>query len=293
MTEKTPAPVKPTTLWLRPDQIKVPDVRVRASWDNEMLSMFKDSIKAMGIREVIIVIQEGQVYWLVDGAHRKEEAELQHIAKVLCVVMPGTLKDVHLQNLALNRLRGKTKASEMAMVVGELADHFNTSIEEIEKKTGLKRDYIEKMLVVSRVDPEVLEALDSERISVGMAYEIGQVPDKDAQVRLLIQAKTYEKLTVKDMHDIVQETIRIMNLPKGQAQAPPPGTIPPATVKCHFCEIDRELKQVRGFNVCQACFAIAYQAVRAAMAAQPAQQEPAREVLAQSQIQAKGEEGGP
>ena len=291
---KSKAPVeKPRVLFLKLEQIKVPDVRVRASWDNEMLAMFKDSIKAMGIIEPIVVIKEGQEYWLVDGAHRLEEAQLQNVAKVQAVTMPGTMQDVHLQNLALNRLRGKTKASEMAMVVKELSDRFDVDLDTIAKRTGLKRDYVEKMLVVSRVHPEVLAALDAERIPVGMAFEIGRVPDLAVQERLLIQAKTYEKLTVLDMRDIVDETIRIMNAGVGSNPTPPLATIPESTIKCHFCEKDREMKQIRGFNVCQHCFAIGYAAVQATLREQAEREEARSKASPQSEKQATEPPGGP
>jgi hypothetical protein len=70
------------------------------------------------------------------------------------------MKHIFLWNLQLNQLRGKTKASEMAMVIHELQEKHGTTIEEIEKRTGLKRDYIEKMLMVSRIYPEIMDALD-------------------------------------------------------------------------------------------------------------------------------------
>ena len=275
-TEKPKQKEKPKTIWLKLDQIKVPDVRVRASWDNEMLAMFKASIGSQGIVETIVVVQDREDYWLVDGAHRLEEAQLQNIPKVLCVVWPGTMKDAHMKNLMLNRLHGKTKASEMAMVVGELTQKFKASIEDIEKETGLKRDYIEKMMVVSSVHPEVMEALDSEKISVGMAYEIGRVKDWEVQRRLLIQVKTYEKLTVKDMHDIVDETLRILSAPKTEGQPTPFAVAPPITIKCGFCDQDRLPKEVRGFNICQGCFAISYEAVRMHMAEQAERNKPAQ-----------------
>jgi ParB family chromosome partitioning protein len=292
MTESVKRKEKPRTIWLKPDQVKVPDVRVRASWDNEMLAMFKASIAAEGIQQTILVVQDQEDYWLVDGAHRLEEAQLQNIPKVLCVIWPGTMKDAHMKNLMLNRLHGKTKASEMAMVVGELTQKFKATMEEIEEKTGLKRDYIEKMMVVSRVHPEVMAALDSERISVGMAYEIGRVPDPEVQERLLIQVKTYEKLTVKDMHDIVDETLRIMNSPKAKDQPTLFAVPSPITIKCHFCEQDRLPKEMRGFNICQGCFAISYDAVRRQLAAQAAQTPSAQIPPQPSNAQAE-EKGSP
>jgi len=260
---------KPKLVNLKPTQIKIPDVRVTSSFEPELLSMFRDSIKAMGIVEPIVVLKEGEDFWLVDGLHRLQEAQLNNLPRVQVVAIPGSLKDVYLKNLMLNRLRGKTKASEMCKVVKHLENEFKMTMEEIAKETGLKRDYVEKMMIVGRVREEVLKDLDSERISVGHAYEIGRIEDPDVQLRLLIQCKQYD-LTVDALRDIVTETIKIMK-ERDESPTPTPGPtpLPPATIQCHLCELERPIKTVKGFNVCQWCFSIAYEAISKAKAAMP------------------------
>jgi len=260
---------KPKMVSLKPTQIKVPEIRVTSSWEPELFAMFKDSVKAMGIVEPIVVIKDGEDHWLVDGLHRLEEAQLNNMSRVQAVVLPMTLKDVYLKNLMLNRLRGKTKTSEMARVVTHLEQEFKMDMDSIAKETGLKRDYVEKMLVVGRVRAEVLKDLDAERIGVGHAYEIGRIEDQDVQLRLLIQTRQYD-LTVDALRDIVDETIKILQKRTETPNQPPgPTPLPPPTIKCHMCDIERDIKQVRGFNLCQWCFSIAYEAIQKAKAAMP------------------------
>jgi len=252
---------------LKPTAIKIPDVRVTSSWEPELLTMFKDSIKAMGIVEPIIAIQDKDDFWLVDGLHRLHEAQLNNQPRVQVAVIPGNLRDVYLKNLMLNRLRGKTKASEMVKVVKHLETEFKMDMDSIANETGLKRDYVEKMMVVGRVREEVLQDLDAERIGVGHAAEIARIRDPEVQLRLLIQCKQYD-LTVKDLADVVTKTLEILaereKAGGGQPTAPP---IPPATIPCHLCDIERPIKTVKGFNVCQWCFAVAYEAVQKAKGA--------------------------
>lgn len=258
---------KPRLINLKPTEIKIPDVRVTSSFEPEMLSMFKESIKAMGIVEPIVVVKDKEDYWLVDGLHRLQEAQLNNQSRVQVVALPGGLKDVYLKNLMLNRLRGKTKASEMCLVVKHLENEFKMSMEEIAKETGLKRDYVEKMMIVGRVREEVLKDLDSERISVGHAYEIGRIEDPDVQLRLLIQCKQYD-MTVDALRDVVTETIKIIKERNENPDRPTgPTPLPPATITCHLCELERPIKTVKGFNVCQWCFAISYDAIQKAKAA--------------------------
>jgi ParB-like chromosome segregation protein Spo0J len=268
MSSKEKVKDRPRMMSVKPSQIKIPDVRVTSSWDPELLGMFRDSIKAMGIVEPIVAVEEKGELWLVDGLHRLQEAQLQNLPRVQVVAIPGSLRDVYLKNLMLNRLRGKTKTSEMVMVIKKLEQEFKMDMDTIARATGLKRDYVEKMLVIGRVRPEVLADLDAERIHVGHAYEIGRVEDPDVQLRLLLQVKQYD-LTVSDLRDVVDSTLKILNERKASPDsATVPMPIPPATIKCHFCDLERPVREVRGFNLCQTCFAIGYEAVRAAKAAQ-------------------------
>jgi ParB-like chromosome segregation protein Spo0J len=243
-----------------------------------MLVMFKASIKAMGIVDKPIIIQEKEDLWLADGLHRLQEAQLNSEPRIQVVIFPGTLKDVYLKNLALNRLHGKTKISEMVRVVKKLEEDFKMDMEAIANQTGLKRDYVEKMMIVGRVRDEVLRDLDAEKIGVGHAAELARIEDPDVQLRLLLQCKQYD-LTVKDLRDIVDQTLALLK----EREEKSPGTtgpmpLPPSTIKCHLCELERPIPQVKGFNVCQHCFAIAYEAIQKAKAAMAPPQQPLERV---------------
>jgi len=261
MTDIEKSSMRPKLRLVDPKDILVPEVRVTSTWDPELLDMFKKSVEAMGIQQPLLCVQENERLILVDGLHRLEEAKLQNLPKVQVVVIPGDMKQVLLKNLMMNRLRGGTKASEMVKVLTTLnKDHGMTS-EDIARETGLKRDYIEKLLETSRATREVLEALDREEIGVGHAWEIARVPDKDVQLRLLAQVFTY-RLTVKDLHDIVNDTLEILKKreeQKPQPKAPEPTSIP--TVRCHLCELEWPVRKVVGINICMGCYGIAHEAI--------------------------------
>jgi len=247
---------------IQPSRIRIPEVRVTSSFDPEVLDLFKSSIKAMGVAQPLLVAYDGKDYWLIDGLHRLQEAKLQDMKRVPCAIIEADMKTVLLQNLALNRLRGTTKASELIHVIGELDRKYGISIDEIAKRTGLKRAYIEKLLTVTKASPKVLEALDREEIGVSHAYEIARVQDPDVQERLLAQTKMYS-IKVRDLHDIVDETIRILReraLTPVQAAAQPPRIMD--TIKCHLCGEEWPIERVRGFNICLRCFGLALETIR-------------------------------
>jgi ParB-like chromosome segregation protein Spo0J len=278
MSQKEASRQKMKVVMVDPKEIKEPDVRITSTWDPELLEMFKGSIEADGIQQPLILIREGENLWLVDGKHRKDEALLQGIPKVPCVIMDGTMKQVMTRNLYMNRLRGGIKASEMIKVMRWLRDHEGMNSEQIQKETGLKRDYIEKLLECTKAVPEVLEALDREEIGVGHAWEIARVENKDVQLRLLAQVFQY-RLSVKDLHNVVDDTLEILRKREEEAKNPqPPNPVLIPKIRCHGCEEEYPIKKVVGVNLCVNCYGLLVEAVREArkkgiMPEKPTQQQ--------------------
>lgn len=226
-----------------------------------MLKMLSASVDADGIQVPLSIINEGDNFWVVDGKHRREEAMLKGIAKVPCMVIEGSMRQVMTRNLYLNRLRGGTKASEMVKVIAWLQNHEKMSIDQIRKETGLTQDYVEKMLQCSKAQAEVLDELDQEHIGVGHAWEIARIQDRDVQLRLLTQVLQYH-LTVKGTKEVVDGTIEILNARKtDQAGPTAPVSMQVPTIKCHACEQDWPVRKVVGVNLCIVCFGMLQDAV--------------------------------
>jgi len=262
---------------LSPKHVLVPDVRVTAAWDPELLEMFKRSIRDMGIQAPIVCVEEDGKFWLVDGLHRLDEAKLNNQRSISVAVVSGTMRDVLLKNLVINRLRGKTPPTQMAKVVSELHHKYKMGFAQIAKETGLRQDYVEKMVQVCSATPEVLEALDREEIPVGVAWEISRVPDRAVQGRLLAQARHF-RIKVDDMRDIVEETLRILAEKRKEPEKPLPTEAPkPPTAKCQFCGQEHLIAQVAGAVLCRRCFGIAYDHIQELLAKRQHYDREARE----------------
>jgi ParB-like chromosome segregation protein Spo0J len=250
--------------WIDPKVLKVPDVRITSTWDPAMLEMFKKSVAAEGIQSPLTVVQEGEDLWIVDGLHRQQEALLKGIPQVPCVVFQGTMRQVMTKNLYMNRLRGGIKASEMIKVIDWLTTNQGMNSEAIQRETGLKRDYIEKLQLTARAVPEVLEALDKEEISVGHAFQISRIQEKDVQLRLLAQIFQY-RLTVKDLTTVIDDTLELL---KRRAQETPPDPaqqpVLMAKIRCHACEEEYQIKRVTGVNLCINCYGLLMDAIKQA-----------------------------
>jgi ParB/RepB/Spo0J family partition protein len=237
-------------------EIKIPDVRVTSQWDNELLEHFKASIRAVGVVAPIIVVHDMDGYCLVDGLHRLQEAQALGEKEIKAYVFKGSIAQVHLLNLQLNHMRGKTPPTQMAKVVRELQEKHGLQVWEIAQKTGISKDYIQKLLDIARCHPLVLEALDNGDIKVGHAYEISRIPDHEIQLKVLYQQLTY-RWTVQDLKDHVDNVLKLLQeRAQGQPQSPqkPPREL--VKIQCDVCGSEHPAKIMVSKILCPACMGV-------------------------------------
>lgn len=250
---------------LDPHNIEVPKLRMTARWEPELYELFKASIADSGIDKPICCVQDGDKFILWDGKHRLDEALMNGINPVECLVIEGTMKDVKLRNIKSQVLQGGKKASELIALIGSLQKDDGMTLTEIQKETGLSEDYVSRALKITSAIPEVLETLDEERISIEHAFQISRVTDRDAQLRLLGLVKRFD-IKAKEMKAIADETNeRLVEKGKAQAQQRPPSPIPIPVVECALCEQKFPVNQMRGINVDAKCYVYAKEHIDALM----------------------------
>jgi len=237
-----------------PHQIKVPEIRVTAQFDEELYAQFKESIKAVGQITPPICYKVEEELVLCDGLHRIQEAIGNGDATIEVVVIPGDMIDVLTKNIFIDHLRGKTPVSEMVKVIGALYQEYNLDPEQIKEKTGLTREYIEKLIKISTASPSVQQALDQGIIGVGHAFEIARLPYPIQQDELIAKQQVY-RFPVKDIKDLIDQTLREM---ENIATPGPAETVteprPIATYHCEGCKQEVEPRYLRPVMVCPTCF---------------------------------------
>jgi len=244
------------------DRIEIPEVRVTSVFDEETYSLFKQSIQEVGALQPILVAHDGETYWLIDGLHRLQEYKLNNRRSIPAAVIEADLTEVMLQNLSLNRLRGRTDPVEMLEVISHLYHKLDLEIEEIARRSGLSRSYVERLIKISHTSPSTISALKEGLIREGHAYQISRIQDFDKQDQILSTIIKY-RLTVKATKEFVDKVIEYMNRPppkEGEESLPEEERIP--LITCHFCGEAYPEKYVRGWIICAFCHPIAIKAIR-------------------------------
>lgn len=268
-TEKQPTQTPATEIRAVPvDQVTVPEVRVTAIYDEETLQLLKRSLNTAGTINPIIVVETETGYEVVDGLHRWEEALNRGDKTIDAVVYQGGPEESLMLNLILNKLRGKTRASEMVQVIGKLYHDHGLDSEAIQERTGLTRDYIERLMQISEASPSVLEALDAERIGVGHAFQVSRLPSFIQQDEVMAKYQVW-RFTVRELQEQVDGVLRDMELLQSQPVAPPAASPPPRhPYFCEGCREEQALKDLRPVNLCPECFTQVWRIGRARLADQ-------------------------
>lgn len=239
---------------INPKEIKVPELRVTAQFDEELYQQFKDSIKTIGqITPPICYEIEGELV-LCDGFHRLQEAIANGESTVKVVVIPGDMADVLTKNIFLDHLRGKTPVSQMIKVIKTLYQEYHLDSDQIKEKTGLTRDYIEKLIRISTASPVVQEALDQGVIGIGHAFELSRLPYAIQQEEVIAKHQVW-RFTVRELQEQVDAILQQMELIKqAPPQAPPTEPRKPPQYSCEGCHQIVESRYLRPVMLCPNCF---------------------------------------
>lgn len=237
-----------------PKTIKVPEVRVTAQFDPDLYEQFKESIRAVGQIAPIICYEVGEELVLCDGLHRLEEAIKSGEKTVDAVVIPGDEVDVLTKNIFLDHLRGKTPVSQMVKVIGALYTEYNLDPDQIKEKTGLTREYIEKLIRISQASPVVQESLDQGIIGVGHAFELSRLPYAVQQEEVIAKHQVW-RFSVKELKEQVDMVLAEIQKLDKQAPLPPPTEPPtPRVYHCEGCKLEVEPRYLRPVMLCPDCF---------------------------------------
>jgi hypothetical protein len=151
----------------------------------------------------------------------------------------------------------------MIMVIKALWKDFNLDSEQIAAKTGMTRDYVEKLQKLSELTPMVLASLDEEGIGVGHAHALTRIKDPIVQETVLHQQELY-RWAIKELEEYIDGVLAIQ-----QKRKETPGSEAPAEpykFRCTYCGGEFEAHEVASPTTCRGCSGIMFGAISAARA---------------------------
>jgi ParB family chromosome partitioning protein len=231
--QKEPEPDRIVQLGL--DLINVPRERVTSVWDPAIEEEFLESVRTKGILEPITVMEIDGQYWLIDGLHRLQAAELLKMTSIPARVIKGSLEELLIQNIIRNRQRGKSNPAQEAEVLSLLVEKKGFPLETAAKQLGMSESWAKKLLKIATLPEPVKDQLKHGKIPVTGAVYLADLPRVEDQINVARDAEFYN-------YSAEQIKTRVYQLLNPDVE-PQPGEITftaegkPARVPitCHFC----------------------------------------------------------
>lgn len=233
-----------------PRVLVIPEIRVNAVIPDDVREDFARSIRELGIEEPPLVYDTGEQLVVIDGRHRVEQAIASGKDRIQVFVRVGTLQDAVLANLKTNQLRGRPDPVDLVNVIKFLVDEELLTSDDIARRTGMSRDYIERLQWVGSTSAQVLAAFKEGRIGVGAAYVLARIEDEAVRLRLLDQCLAFG-WSVKQLEEYRDEAAKIAQEP--EVLPAPVAQQLPQLLTCEVCRQDHAPDQVVHKPICREC----------------------------------------
>ncbi|HBY56879.1 MAG: ParB/RepB/Spo0J family partition protein [Atribacterota bacterium] len=185
------------------DQLTPNLYQPRQDFDQEKLDELKESIKAHGIIQPIIVRESPQGYEIVAGERRFKAARELGIKKIPVIIKQFNNLKTFEVSLVENLQRDDLNPIEQAFAFKRLVDEFSLTHQELAEITGKSRTFISNTIRLLNLDEWVRERVASGKISFGHAKVLLSLDDKQMQQEFGQKIIEHD-LSVRDLELIVE-----------------------------------------------------------------------------------------
>lgn len=186
------------------DQLTPNLYQPRQDFDQEKLDELKESIKAHGIIQPIIVRESPQGYEIVAGERRFKAARELGIKKIPVIIKQFNNLKTFEVSLVENLQRDDLNPIEQAFAFKRLVDEFSLTHQELAEITGKSRTFISNTIRLLNLDEWVRERVASGKISFGHAKVLLSLDDKQMQQEFGQKIIEHD-LSVRDLELIVEQ----------------------------------------------------------------------------------------
>ena len=176
----------------------------RKNFDPTALQELANSIKTHGVIQPIIVTKEKDgTYLIVAGERRHKASGLAGLKTIPAVVKDYTPQQVKEISLLENIQREDLNPIEAAKAMKELLEVYGWTQDVLATRLGKSRPAVTNLLRLLNLQPEVIQLIESGKLSPGHARSLVVVTDPEAQIRLAHMA-TRKQVTVRDLEKAVR-----------------------------------------------------------------------------------------
>ncbi len=142
---------------------------------------------------------------------------------------------------------------EIRQVIEHLFKTYKLDSRQIAEKTGLSMRFIDDLLLISSLPPEICQAFDAEQMEKGKALALTKLPDAETQLRVFYQIDG-RRMTTDMVTQIVADVLT--NLQAPTPPGPPPETPPPPKLACSTCRREFLADELKPVFLCPDCESI-------------------------------------
>jgi len=200
-------PEKDTITEIEIDEIIPNSFQPRKNFDPEKMAELAASIKEHGVLQPVIVRPHSSGYELVVGERRLRASKQLGLEKIPAVIK--TLSDQDMTEIALieNIQRHDLNPVEEARAYKRLIEEFGLTQDAVAKKLGKSRPFVANFLRILNLPEEILDLLESGRLTVGHARPLLTVEDKNLQKQIVKQILE-KQLSVRQTEQLVNNSLK-------------------------------------------------------------------------------------
>lgn len=189
----------------------------RKTFDQNALNELASSIKTHGVIQPIVVNnQKDGTYLIIAGERRYRASKLAGLTTVPCIIKDYSEKQIKEISIIENLQREDLNPIESARAIRQLMEEYNMTQEAVSERIGVSRPNIANTLRLLTLCPEVINLVETNRLSAGHARCLVPIQNFNLQIKLATSACD-NKMSVRDLEKTVKKVLN----PKSPAEKIP------------------------------------------------------------------------
>lgn len=159
------------------DRIQEPDRILRSYIPDEGIEELGRSMQAVGLRQPIRVLQEGETYRLQEGHRRLLAARWLNWTTILALVSDADEPAGLIPALIENVQREDLAPTDEAEAVNQLHHDGKLTIRDLARRLGKAETWVRSRLAIAALPEELRARLAAGEVTIGVALALGEIAD--------------------------------------------------------------------------------------------------------------------